>query len=254
MPTVFVHGFPETPEVWEPLLVELERVAPARPAPIRLSPPGFGAPLPEGFGATVGDYRDWLIAELERFDEPVDLVGHDWGGAHTLNAVMARPDLVRSWVSDVVGLFDPDYAWHGFALSQQAPESTGPDPAVPLGPDLDIRVAMLVRFGMSEPVAKRVAVGQDEAMGWAAYALYRSAAQPVMAELGRNIESAARRPGLALLATEDLLAGTIEQRSRTAVRAGARSVTLDGLGHWWMTQDPGRGARVLTEFWDSSDR
>ncbi|HWN26486.1 MAG TPA: hypothetical protein VNP37_05930, partial [Actinomycetospora sp.] len=26
---------------------------------------------------------------------------------------------------------------------------------------------------------------------------------------------------------------------------------LDGLGHWWMVQDPGRGAAVLTAFWDS---
>lgn len=254
MPTVFVHGFPETPDVWEPMLVELERIAPARPGPIRLSPPGFGAPLPTGFGATVGDYRDWLIGELERFAEPVDLVGHDWGGVHTLNAVMARPDLVRSWVSDVTGLFDPDYVWHEFALSQQAPESTGPDPAVPLGPDLAMRVAMLVKFGMSEPVAKQVAAGQDEAMGRAAHALYRSAAQPVMAELGRNLERAAQRPGLALLATEDLLAGTIEQRYRTAQLVSAGTATLEGLGHWWMTQDPSHGAQVLTDFWDLLDR
>lgn len=78
MPTVFVHGFPETPEVWEPLLLDLAHSAPTRPGPIRLSPPGFGAPLPAGFGATVGEYRAWLIGELERFAEPVDLVGHDW--------------------------------------------------------------------------------------------------------------------------------------------------------------------------------
>ncbi|MEV5771962.1 alpha/beta hydrolase [Streptomyces antimycoticus] len=254
MPTVFVHGFPETPEIWEPLLAEIERIAPARPAPIRLSPPGFGAPLPTGFGATVGDYRDWLIDELERFAEPVDLVGHDWGGAHTLNAVMARPDLVRSWASDVIGLFDPDYVWHEFALSQQEPPSTGPDPAVPFGPDLAVRVARLVELGMGEPVARRVAVGQDEAMGRAAHSLYRSAAQPVMAELGRNLERAAQRPGLALLATEDRFVGTVAQRCRAARRAGAVTATLGGLGHWWMTQDPGRGAQVLTDFWDSLDR
>jgi hypothetical protein len=30
---------------------------------------------------------------------------------------------------------------------------------------------------------------------------------------------------------------------------GARFERLDGLGHWWMLQDPGRGARVLEEFW-----
>ena len=31
-----------------------------------LSPPGFGAPLPDGFAATYLAYRDWLEAELER--------------------------------------------------------------------------------------------------------------------------------------------------------------------------------------------
>ncbi|MEV0831155.1 alpha/beta fold hydrolase [Nonomuraea rubra] len=31
---------------------------------------------------------------------------------------------------------------------------------------------------------------------------------------------------------------------------GARAVELDGLGHWWMLQDPARAARVLSEFWN----
>jgi pimeloyl-ACP methyl ester carboxylesterase len=35
-------------------------------------------------------YRDWLIARLEAFRHPVDLVGHDWGGGHVLNVAMAR--------------------------------------------------------------------------------------------------------------------------------------------------------------------
>ena len=38
-------------------------------------------------------------------------------------------------------------------------------------------------------------------------------------------------------------------RRRAAERAGAPVAVLDGLGHWWMLQDPARGAAVLTEFW-----
>ena len=56
-------------------------------------------------------------------DEPVDLVGHDWGGCHVVNAVMHRPDLVRSWASDVIGLFDRDYVWHDMAQGFQTPEA-----------------------------------------------------------------------------------------------------------------------------------
>ena len=89
-PTVLVHGNPETPALWDPLVGHLRRDV------VRLAPPGFGAPLPAGFGATMTEYRDWLIGELERIGEPVDLVGHDWGGAHVLNVAMARPDLLRS--------------------------------------------------------------------------------------------------------------------------------------------------------------
>lgn len=108
--TVFVHGNPETVVVWEPLLAELDR-----DDVVCLSPPGFGALLAHRFDATMTGYRDWLIARLEAFAEPVDLVGHDWGGAHVLNAVMARPDLVRSWVSDSAAVFHPDDVWHPLA-------------------------------------------------------------------------------------------------------------------------------------------
>ena len=117
MTVVLVHGNPETDAVWGPLVEAL-----GRNDVVRLSPPGFGAPLPNSFSATFLAYRDWLVDELERIDEPVDLVGHDWGGCHVVNAVMHRPDLVRSWASDVVGLFDPDYVWHDMAQVFQTPE------------------------------------------------------------------------------------------------------------------------------------
>ena len=98
MTVVLVHGNPETDAIWDPLVQVL-----GRDDVIRLSPPGFGAPLPDGWPATYLDYRDWLEGELTRFDAPVDLVGHDWGGGHVLNAVMHRPELVRSWSATLSG-------------------------------------------------------------------------------------------------------------------------------------------------------
>jgi hypothetical protein len=42
-----------------------------------------------------------------------------------------------------------------------------------------------------------------------------------------------------------------ERTAAAAARAGARIRRLEGLGHWWLVEDPARGAAVLQEFWDS---
>ena len=94
-----------------------------------------------------------------------------------------------------------------------------------------------------------MAAGQGEEMGRCILALYRSAAQPAMRQLGEDLPAAARRPGLVVVPTEDPYGGTVELRRRGAARAGAEAAVLDGLGHWWMVQDPDRAARVLSGFW-----
>ncbi|MFB9688740.1 alpha/beta fold hydrolase [Amycolatopsis plumensis] len=241
MPAVFVHGNPETAAVWDLLLAEL-----ARPDVVCRSPPGFGAPLPAGFGAAHADYRDWLVGELEAFGEPVDLVGHDLGGGHVVNVVLSRPELVRSWVSDALGRYDPGYEWHELARRWRTPGVGEADVAARFGGTAEARTAVLVERGMGRAVAARVAAGQDEAMGRAVLTVYRSAGEP---GLGLPLERAAARPGLAILATADRVAGTEEQRRRAAARAGAQVAVLEGANHWWMTHDPGRAAAVLTGFW-----
>lgn len=243
---VFVHGNPETAAVWGPLLAEL-----GRDDVTCLSPPGFGAPLPDGFGATAGEYHRWLVGELEAFAGPVDLVGHDLGGGHVVRVAMSRPDLLRSWASDAIGLFHPDYTWHYLARLWQTAGVGEVDVARRFGASAADRVATLVGRGISRAVAERIAPEQDAAMGRAVLAHHRSSAQPAMADLGRTLPAAAARPGLAVLAGADTLGGTDGQRRAAAALAGAEVGVLDGLGHWWMVQDPARAAEVLTSFWAS---
>lgn len=249
MTIVLVHGVPETSAVWDLLADKLVKLG--HEDPLRLSPPGFGAPVPEGWAAGVHDYGAWLIGELENIGHPVDLVGHDWGGGHVLNVAMARPDLVRTWVSDVPGVLDEDYVWHDLAQQWQTPDEGEAVVAAMAAQPVEERAAALVGGGMHPAIADRVALGIDESMGACILRLYRSAAQPVMAELGTRLEAAAVRPGLAILPTEDSYVGTDEQRRRAAARAGARVEVLEGLGHWWMTEDPDRSASVLRSFWSS---
>lgn len=245
-PLVLVHGNPESAAIWASLLDELDR-----DDAIALSPPGFGVPLPRGFAATVSGYHDWLVARLESFREPVDLVGHDWGGAHVAGVAMTRPDLLRSWASDALGVFAPDYVWHQRA---QVWQRQGPGEASVkelFGGDLQQRLAVVARLGMTGRVAERVAAGLDDGMGRAVLSLLRSAAQPVMAEAGRGLASARQRPGLALIALEDVGqgSGTVDQHRWAAREAGAEVALLEGAGHWWPIESPRVGAEALQRFW-----
>jgi pimeloyl-ACP methyl ester carboxylesterase len=244
MTLVLVHGNPESDAIWQPLIAEL-----GRDDVVCLSPPGFGAPVPAGFGATVADYRDWLVGELERFDSPVDLVGHDWGGGHVVNVAMSRPDLLRTWATDVIGLFDPDYVWHDLAQMWQTPVQGEAVVASMMGGTAEKRAEGMQKMGLPLDIALQVTQAQGEEMGQCILSLYRSAAQPAMAELGKNLPAAAARPGLSILATGDQFVGKDqEMRRRSAERAGARTELLEGLGHWWMLQDPAAGANIINNF------
>jgi len=148
-------------------------------------------------------------------------------------------------------VFDPDYVWHDLAQVWQRPGAGEDAVAGMVAAPTATLAAGYVQRGMSPAVAQRVAAGFDQTMADCILKLYRSAAQPALAELGAGLEAAAARPGLSIQASDDHMVGTDEQRRRSAARAGARVEVLDGLGHWWMTQDPHRGAAVLAKFWTS---
>jgi pimeloyl-ACP methyl ester carboxylesterase len=250
VPIVLVHGNPETDALWDLLAARLAELG--YDEPVRLSPPGFGASVPAGFEATAEAYRAWLIGELERLGTPVDLVGHDWGGGHVLGVAITRPDLLRSWCSDALGIFDRSYVWHPLAQIWQKPEAGEEWVAAQLDQSPEQRAAFLSDGGMDAVIAGRVAAGFDESMGACILRLYRSTPQAVLARIGAGLEAAAARPGLAVLATQDGFVGTDEQRRRAAVRADAEVAVLSGLGHWWMTEHDGRaGAQALASFWSS---
>jgi pimeloyl-ACP methyl ester carboxylesterase len=246
MTVVLVHGNPETDAIWGPLIDALGRTD-----VVRLSPPGFGSPLPDDFPATYVAYRDWLEGELEGIGEPIDLVGHDWGGGHVVNVVTHRPELVRSWASDLLGIFDPDYVWHDMAQVWQTPSDGEQLVNTMLGGTVQGRAARMASLRIPSDIAASIAAAQGPEMGRAILLLYRSARQPAMAEAGRALENAAARPGLSILATEDTYVGSVAIRRRAAERAGAHTEVLDGLGHWWMMEDPARGAAALTRFWET---
>src|SRR3954462_4527920 len=114
MTTVFVHGVPETPAIWDGVRAHLGGDS------VALRLPGFGSPRPADL-RDKDDYARWLADELRGIGGPIDLVGHDWG-AHLVYRVVTAFDVpLRSWAADVAHGWHPDYRWHDAAKLWQTP-------------------------------------------------------------------------------------------------------------------------------------
>ena len=246
MPVVLLHGVPETAAVWDPLRSQLHR-----DDVVALRLPGFGGTRPDGFGATKEEYVSWLVDELSglQAEGPIDLVGHDWGGGFTVRLVSTRPDLVRSWVTDAAGIGDADFEWHEFAKIWQTPGAGEEFFEQQLAQSVEERAGVFELFGVPHDGAVALAGEVDRTMADCILDLYRSAVD-VGKEWSPDFHDIAA-PGLILVPTEDpFLSG--EGARQGATRAGATVAELAGLSHWWMLQDPEKGAAVLEEFWSSS--
>ena len=243
MTAVLVHGVPETDALWDPLRSHLRRKD-----VVALQLPGFGTEPPRTFGATKEEYVAWLVGELEKIDEPVDLVGHDWGGGFTVRVVSTRPELVRSWVTDAAAIGDESFEWHQFAKIWQTPGEGEAFFEGQMAQPPEQRAALMEGFGIPHEQALRMVTWADRTMNDSILALYRSAID-VGKEWGpdfRNVPA----PGLVVIPSDDPFLSAEGARAG-AEKAGARVAELPGLGHWWMLQDPERGAATLEEFWDS---
>lgn len=109
-----------------------------------------------------------------------------------------------------------------------------------MGGGLTARTELMVSFGFPEDIAAAVAEHQNQDMITAILALYRSAAQPAMAEAGRELESASARPGLALLATADQFSSSARATTAAVPQIGpvpAPKCLRDwGIGGCWRTR------------------
>ena len=249
MTKVFVHGNPETAAIWKPLIAELAHRGISDV--VTLSPPGFGSPTPEGWGATRIEYREWLAEQLRIFSEPVDLVGHDWGAGHTYGVITEYPHLVRSWAADCAGLLHKDYVWHDAAQSWQTPDvgETMVNGMVEL--DDATFIEAFAALGMGQEIAGEVKKAINSEMARCILALYRDAAQPVMSELGKEFGAVKPKNGLVIVAEEDHYAGPLSSHEEIARSLNASVAHIPKCGHWWMIENPVLGADILISHWKS---
>ena len=239
MPAVFVHGVPDTHRVWDALRPHL-----SRDDVTAVDLPGFGAPVPDGWAATKEAYVDWLIAEVEKAGEPVDIVGHDWGALLTARLVSLRPDLVRSWAVGG-GAIDEEYVWHDMARSWQTPEL---GEQVMQGMSNAALEAGMAGAGVPPEHASVTAGNVDDTMKGCILKLYRSATK-----VGKEWQPATEkidRPGLLIWGGKDPYM-QVEFARNMAERTGARLLVFDDSSHWWPLEKPAEAASALEEFWAS---
>ncbi len=249
--TVLVHGNPETAAIWGPLTEALHRRG--RDRVVALSPPGFGAPLPDDFDPTMDAYADWLVGELETIrasGTDIDLVGHDWGAGHVYGALARRPDLVRTWAGDIAGVIHRDYVWHDMAQAWQTPDVGEQVIEGMTGGSVEDRTAIFTGLGLPEDIAGELGAAADATMGRCILRLYRTGAQPMVGDLGDRLAGMELPPGIVIDPELDAYVPT-EQSNEVAERLGVGTLPIPGRGHWWMVSDVDGIAGELIAFWDA---
>jgi pimeloyl-ACP methyl ester carboxylesterase len=234
VPAVLVHGAPDTPEMWDPLVACL-----SRDDIVRVPLPGFGVPVPPGFKSTKDEYAEWLAGEVAAVGEPVDLVGHDWGSLLTQRVATTRPELVRTYVlSD--GAVSSEFRWHELAKQWQAP-GVGEEIVELMTPD----AALLALREAGHPAPEAAAAHVDTTMTAAVLALYRSAVD--IAAEWTPPPATDGPPALVLWGAHDPY-GPPSYGRAAAELAHGRYVELDA-GHWAIVERPAEAAAALEPFW-----
>lgn len=239
---IFVHGVPDTPALWKPLVSELG----LKPEEWRVPAlPGFGVPVPKGFACTKDAYTDWLIGEVEKADGPVRLVGHDWGALLVLRAACLRPDKVDSWcVTNAV--IDPEYRGHRTARMWATPVLG--EMAMVAIRDEDRLLKGLVEGGMPEKLARDEVPHIDKTMRQSILKLYRSAEG--LRFQGAWVDDLAKLPKRGQLFWGETDAFVqLEVGERFARRWGVPIHVERGAGHWACHERASQFADVLKAFW-----
>lgn len=239
---LFVHGVPDTPALWRPLISALGLRSDTWVAP---SLPGFGSAIPQGFSRTKDAYVAWLIGEVEKVGEPVHLVGHDWGALLILRAASLRPDLVSSWcVANAV--FDADYQGHRTAQAWATPV-LGELAMLAMRNKGNLERG-LISSGMPASLAKEEAPHVDRTMRESILKLYRSANG--LRFRGGWVDDLVRLPVRGQLfwgETDPFVDPSIAKRF-----ARQRSFPIHvevGAGHWACYERAEQFAAVLTTHW-----
>jgi pimeloyl-ACP methyl ester carboxylesterase len=239
---VFVHGVPETEAIWRKVREGLDRPSMA------LSLPGFGNPRPEGFGATAEAYTAWIVEQLAAIDEPVDLVGHDWGACLTQLVADQPGDVIRSWAADIGNLLHPDYVWHPLAQIWQSTEGEAFFEQQQAMAEGEYAAGLAGAYGIDPADAAEMESAAGPVMASCILDLYRSATPNPFTRWGPWHPTTA--PGCVLDNVGDPFNDSA-MAAEVATMLGARVEVIEGANHFWPYTHPDLGIAALERFWST---
>jgi len=246
-PVVFVHGFPESSLMWEPVMAELARAGRRALAPDLFGLGESGPDAPTTFEANLEAFSRFIDGlELDR----VALVVHDWGGFVGLAWACDHPAHVDALVISDTGFF-ADGKWHDMGKAMRSE----------LGEEL---VAALDRDGFAAVLDAASPGAFDEARiasYWqpfedgpgrkATLDFYRSMdfekLEPWQGKLGEL-----GVPTLILWGADDRFAPLKAAQRFEREIPRSRLVAIEGAGHFIYDEQPERCARELVAFLSSS--
>jgi pimeloyl-ACP methyl ester carboxylesterase len=247
-PVLLLHGFPDRADMWRHVA---RRLREGGRRTVSLDLPGFGeSSAPVGRANYRADRVLGQIAELLPalgIDQPVDLVGHDWGAYMSWYITLTRPELVRRHVALSVG--------HPRAFVKAGWEQKRKSRYMLLFviPGLAERVLAAGRFrrmreamGDSHPDIDRV-VADLSRPGRLTAGLSWYRANALSTPLHRWPRC--RVPTMGILPTQDdYLAEDQLVKSERYMDADWRYERLDGFGHWAPLQAPDQVADLILEW------
>jgi pimeloyl-ACP methyl ester carboxylesterase len=247
LPTILVHGNPDSSLQWVPFLARAEEVGGPVIAP---DLPGFGRserPPPGRFGCTLFAYERWFRQLLDALEiGAYRLVVHDWG-ALALASAAQKPDQVeRLVIVDGVSLH-AGYRWHWLARVWRQP-LIGELSMLAFGRFTLTQLSRLAspRPGPADPAwIEQVLTHLDRGMKRAILALYRSADPDELERAGSRV-SELRCPALVVWGERDPYIGLPEGERYARILPHARLRMVPGVGHWPLSEERAVLDEVIT--------
>jgi pimeloyl-ACP methyl ester carboxylesterase len=220
-PVLWLHGVPQSSEMWAPFLERAGGVA--------VDLPGFGrSGKPAGFDYSIAGYARFLEAFLDHLGlARVRLAMHDWG-AVGLAFAQAHPERVERLAAVDVVPFLTGYRWHRVARLWRAPV------AGELAMGFTGRAVVRRATGLPDPAVDEVMEHFDHGTQRAILKLYRSAPPAALAAAGAQLARVGA-PALVVWGERDPFLPARFADALAAALPDARAERLAGAGHWpWL--------------------